>query len=438
MSLEQFANNASTTLASAITNTGTTVTVAAGGGSLFPALTGAEYFWATIVKNGASNTYEIVKVTARSGDTMTIVRSQQGTTAPGAGWAAGDFFNQFVTAGGMTAFAQTDDLQAQSTNYVADTGTTANSYVAAIQPALAAHVVGMPIRWKATHACTGAACTFSDGFGSSSLVTPEGSPPALGTIVSGGVYESIWDGSKFQLVNVHTTSFSELSGSVAAGQVPVTAVTQYQAALAIATTQLKGTVSNAQVPQSAVTQYQAALAIAWTQITGTKNADQLQGKTIATAATANSIAGRDASGDITTKNFISTAAPDAVTPSYVWGDTGNGEEQRIPIANFLSAIITSTLATNGAIVFPGGGILQWGSITKQASAQATVNFTKPFQSACYNVQITDTGGGSSNGANGYVQRILNGSVTTGGFQIVTDVFDGQNANITVYWWAVGK
>jgi hypothetical protein len=40
---------------------------------------------------------------------------------------------------------------------------------------------------------------------------------------------------------------------------------------------LSGTATNAQIPLGAVTQYQASLSIGWGQITGTKNADQLQG-----------------------------------------------------------------------------------------------------------------------------------------------------------------
>lgn len=76
----QYANNAATTLASNITNVATSLTVATGTGSLFPSLTGSQYFYCTL--QGASGTpIEIVKVTAVSTDTFTIVRAQDGTTA---------------------------------------------------------------------------------------------------------------------------------------------------------------------------------------------------------------------------------------------------------------------------------------------------------------------------------------------------------------------
>ena len=75
----QLTNNATTTTASAISATDLSVVVASGTGSLFPILGGTDYFYATL--QGVHNLYEIVKVTARVADTMTIVRAQEGTTA---------------------------------------------------------------------------------------------------------------------------------------------------------------------------------------------------------------------------------------------------------------------------------------------------------------------------------------------------------------------
>lgn len=72
-------NNAFSTLASSITASNTGIVVAAGEGSRFPTLTSGDYFYATLESTGG--TTEIVKVTARSGDTMTIVRAQEGTSA---------------------------------------------------------------------------------------------------------------------------------------------------------------------------------------------------------------------------------------------------------------------------------------------------------------------------------------------------------------------
>jgi hypothetical protein len=75
----QLKNNASTTVPLAVSSTDTSLTVAAGAGATFPVLGTGDYFHATI--QDVNNHYEIVKVTARTDDTMTITRGQEGTLA---------------------------------------------------------------------------------------------------------------------------------------------------------------------------------------------------------------------------------------------------------------------------------------------------------------------------------------------------------------------
>lgn len=83
MPTPQFSNNASSTLAVAITTTTTSLTLAAGTGAKFPALSGGNWFMLTLyaVTGVAESLWEIVKCTARSGDVLTVVRAQEGTTA---------------------------------------------------------------------------------------------------------------------------------------------------------------------------------------------------------------------------------------------------------------------------------------------------------------------------------------------------------------------
>jgi hypothetical protein len=92
----QFTNNAATTFASSITNSATSLTVATGTGALFPTLTGSNFFYCTL-QNTAGTTVEIVKVTARSTDTFTIVRAQESTSA--SAFSAGDKVELRLTAG---------------------------------------------------------------------------------------------------------------------------------------------------------------------------------------------------------------------------------------------------------------------------------------------------------------------------------------------------
>ena len=72
------ANNATSKLASAITGADTTVVLTTGDGVLFPSPTGDDWFPLTLQN---SSSLEIVRVTARSGDSLTVVRAQEGTTA---------------------------------------------------------------------------------------------------------------------------------------------------------------------------------------------------------------------------------------------------------------------------------------------------------------------------------------------------------------------
>lgn len=101
-------NNASTTLAAAITSGATSLQVAAGQGALFPTLGAGEWFPCTLIKSpgGAANR-EIVRVTARATDVFTITRAQEGTTA--LAFSGGDMVELRPTAAVLASFAQTSE-----------------------------------------------------------------------------------------------------------------------------------------------------------------------------------------------------------------------------------------------------------------------------------------------------------------------------------------
>lgn len=102
-----FANNASAALAASISASTTTITVTTGQGALFPAVSGGSYFYATLTDS--SNNLEIVKITGRTTDSMTVVRAQEGTTARA--YAAADKLELRVTAATLDNFAQLIDDQ---------------------------------------------------------------------------------------------------------------------------------------------------------------------------------------------------------------------------------------------------------------------------------------------------------------------------------------
>lgn len=102
MSTIKFANNATAAISANIGTAATSITVGTGQGGVFPTLNGAgEYFFATIYD---ASQYEIVKVTNRSGDTLTVERAQEGTTAKS--FLSGDSIEIRVTAQGLFDFSK--------------------------------------------------------------------------------------------------------------------------------------------------------------------------------------------------------------------------------------------------------------------------------------------------------------------------------------------
>lgn len=93
----KFTNNASGTLAVSLGTTDTAISLSAGHGALFPSLVAGDYFYATLAD--ASNNLEVVKVTARATDQLTVVRAQDGTVARS--FSAGDTIQQRISAAAL-------------------------------------------------------------------------------------------------------------------------------------------------------------------------------------------------------------------------------------------------------------------------------------------------------------------------------------------------
>lgn len=91
-------NDAISRLASGISSSDTSITLTPGSGTSFPALSAGDYFPATIIKSDGSR--EIVRVTGRSSDVLTVVRAQEGTVAQT--FNANDKIELRLTAGTLT------------------------------------------------------------------------------------------------------------------------------------------------------------------------------------------------------------------------------------------------------------------------------------------------------------------------------------------------
>ena len=122
MSLQLFKNNAYGYLAATIDNDDTSLTLSTGQGARFPNPTGTDYFLLTLIgldNNGAENAWEIVKCTARSTDTLTVVRAQESTS--GVSWNIGTRVELRVTAGTLDGVTQVAEI----VNALDSTSTTA-------------------------------------------------------------------------------------------------------------------------------------------------------------------------------------------------------------------------------------------------------------------------------------------------------------------------
>jgi hypothetical protein len=161
------ANNANSTLASSINTTALSLTVSAGQGALFPSPAANQYFLLTLNDAATGLLTEIVRVTARSGDTMTIVRAQEGTAAQN--WSAGDIATNMFTAGTLSALVQATQLQANQFNYAVDTGT-ANNYSVTLSPAPTALTDGQIVGFKALNGNTGASTLAVNGLAAVPIV----------------------------------------------------------------------------------------------------------------------------------------------------------------------------------------------------------------------------------------------------------------------------
>jgi hypothetical protein len=112
----QLRNNAVGFLTAPIGSSDTSITLQTGNGAKFPALGGSDYFYATL--SGTDGSSEIVKATTRTGDTLTVVRAQEGTAV--ASFSIGSRIEMRVTAASVRDLVEEHDEAVEIS--VADVG----------------------------------------------------------------------------------------------------------------------------------------------------------------------------------------------------------------------------------------------------------------------------------------------------------------------------
>jgi len=197
----QLINNARTTLASGVTNSATTFTVATGGGAAFPT-TG--YFYLTLLDS--SNIPEVVKCTNRSIDIFTVERAQDGTTARA--FATGTTVSLNLTAAvinellpisdAVSTYATITNTQ-NSTHLMLSSVSGTNSITGNLTPAITAYTVGQAFRFISAGANTGAVTININGLGAKAITKSGATALSSGDIPAGAAVTIIYDGTQFQL-----------------------------------------------------------------------------------------------------------------------------------------------------------------------------------------------------------------------------------------------
>lgn len=223
MSLFLFADNATTTIAAALNPASNTIVLATGTGDLFPDPAPGEQFAVTLYNNTAGiGTNEICYCVGRSGDTLTVIRGQEGTVANN--WAIGTTAANFWTSGQAAALVQAPYVQQQPANFADNVGT--NNDIA-INPEIPVgsypSIVGAPFRILVSATNTRVSPTVNvSGLGPVTLVNPGGGGGSIGVgqLPNGGIIEVVHDGANFELLSVSSIGAIGPAGGDLAGNYP--------------------------------------------------------------------------------------------------------------------------------------------------------------------------------------------------------------------------
>jgi hypothetical protein len=132
-----------------------------------------------------------------------------GTNSPTANLPMGGYRHTGVDdAAALTDYASAADVIDQHLVYYADTGS-ANAYVITPSPAITAYAAGQKFSFKASNGNTAASTLNVNGLGTKSIVLASGVDVASGDILSGSIYEVVYDGTDMQLVSPSGTTYAE-------------------------------------------------------------------------------------------------------------------------------------------------------------------------------------------------------------------------------------
>ena len=407
MTIQLFANNAKTTLAAPITSTQTSITVTPGTGALFPSPTTGQAFKVTLNSAVSTSVYEICLCTARSGDTMTVVRGQEGT--PSQAFLLNDIVGNFDTAAVMADLVQSEQLQTQYYQYAVATGT-GNALTATIPSNLTALTDGMYLTVKSVGANTGA-MTLNLTLGSTILgVIPvvKGNNQALigGEVPGAGYPLSLTYSATFGAwlltdTSVILTAYAPLNSPAFIGTPTAPTPTTSDNSTLIATTAyVKNNLLNYAPLYSP----------------GFSGTPTLAGNAL--------ISNNGGTYNISVSGNASSVTNGVYNNGSTYSISISGQAATVGLSQF-----GNSLVSNGYQKLPTGLILQWGSVhIASPGGSGSVTFPTPFSSAVFS--ITATAHGALVTYCDYVS-----SYSTTGFTLVNR--DTSGGPFDYFWFAIG-
>jgi hypothetical protein len=424
-------NNASATLANntsgaggtGVSSTATSITLTTGEGSLFPSPSSPNFFYATLVNT--SNAIEVIKCTARSGDTLTVVRGQDNTAA--LSWNNGDKCELRPCAG---LFNNKLDL---------DTGGTLGSTSQA--GAFGINGPGGTARYVTAYTAGNASWSWgADNTALGSQGSDVGSNFALtryndnGVAIDSPIYITRSTGAITvkDSLTVDGTTFFNGSTSFSAYTNGSTPLIQFG--------------SNVWVGWNGTNIYltNGGSSQAYLNTSGTFFAPAITASSGAIAAAAGltvSSGGATISGLVTAENGITVSNGLTVASGTLTIDSGvtvSTSSGAIPFAS-LAAPSKNTQATNGYVQLPGGTIIQWGYYSGSLvnGNTYTITFTTPFPTGCWNV-VTTVDVTNTPGSTAYAAPTSSAPSYQGVNIRMQGYNSGSSGNVPgVYWMAIG-